>query len=93
MNEATFIDFLQNAVWLIILLSAPLLLVNLVVGIAISIFQAVTQIQESTLTFVPKILASFLVLAITGPWMTQMIVQYSHQVFQQLATIAQAEKK
>jgi flagellar biosynthetic protein FliQ len=93
MTETAFIDLLQNAVWLIILLSAPLLLVNLVVGIAISIFQAVTQIQESTLTFVPKILASFLVLVITGPWMTQMIVQYSTQVFHQLAVIAQAEKK
>lgn len=93
MNEAAFIDLLQNAVWLIILLSAPLLLVNLIVGIAISIFQAVTQIQESTLTFVPKILASFLTLVIAGPWMTQMIVQYSTKVLHQLVVVAQAEKK
>lgn len=93
MSQTAFIDLLQNAVWLIILLSAPLLLVNLLVGIAISIFQAVTQIQESTLTFVPKILASFLVLVITGPWMTQMIVQYSTELLHQLTVIAQAEKK
>ena len=93
MTEAAFIDLLQNAVWLIILLSAPLLLANLVVGIAISIFQAVTQIQESTLSFVPKILASFLVLVITGPWMTQMILQYSNQVFHKLVVLAQASKQ
>ncbi|HEY9746743.1 MAG TPA: flagellar biosynthesis protein FliQ [Oculatellaceae cyanobacterium] len=92
MSEAVFIDLLQQTVWLIILLSAPLLLVNLMVGIAISIFQAVTQIQESTLTFVPKILASFLVLVLTGPWMTQMIVQYTNQVFTQLAALSKPEK-
>jgi flagellar biosynthetic protein FliQ len=93
MNEATFIDLLQNAVWLVILLSAPLLIINLVVGLAISIFQAVTQIQESTLTFVPKLLATFLVLVVAGPWMTQMIVDYSHHIFQQLIEVAQAPKK
>jgi flagellar biosynthetic protein FliQ len=93
MSEATFIDLLQNAVWLVILLSAPLLLINLVVGLAISIFQAVTQIQESTLTFVPKLLATFLVLVLAGPWMTQMVVDYSHHIFQQLIEVAQAPKK
>jgi flagellar biosynthetic protein FliQ len=93
MSEATFIDLLQNAVWLVILLSAPLLLINLVVGLGISIFQAVTQIQESTLTFVPKLLATFLVLVLAGPWMTQMIVDYSQHVFHQLIEVAQAPKR
>jgi flagellar biosynthesis protein FliQ len=93
MNEALFIDLLQNAVWLIILLSAPLLLVNLIVGLAISIVQAVTQIQESTLTFVPKVLATFLVLVLAGPWMTQMVVDYSQRIFHQLVEVAQAPKK
>ncbi|MCE3235911.1 MAG: fliQ [Vampirovibrio sp.] len=93
MNEAVFIDLLQNAVWLIILLSAPLLMINLVVGLAISIVQAVTQIQESTLTFVPKVLATFLVLVLAGPWMTQMVVDYSSRIFQQLIEVAQAPKK
>jgi flagellar biosynthesis protein FliQ len=93
MNEAVFIDLLQNAVWLVILLSAPLLIVNLVVGLAISIFQAVTQIQESTLTFVPKVLASFLVLVLAGPWMTQMVVDYSSRIFHQLVEVAQQPKK
>lgn len=93
MNESTFIDLLQNAVWLIILLSAPLLIINLVVGLAISILQAVTQIQESTLTFVPKVLASFLVLVLCGPWMTQMVVDYADRVFHQLVDVAQAPRK
>lgn len=93
MTESAFIDLLQHAVWLVILLSAPLLLVNLVVGLGISIFQAVTQIQESTLSFVPKLLATFLVLVLAGPWMTQMVVEYSAQMFQQLIEVAQAPKK
>jgi flagellar biosynthetic protein FliQ len=93
MSEAAFIDFLQGAVWLVLLLSAPLLLVNLIVGVGISIFQAVTQIQEATVTFVPKLLASFLVLVLVGPWMTQMLINYSNQIFHQLIEVAQAERK
>ncbi|MEM0951244.1 MAG: flagellar biosynthesis protein FliQ [Cyanobacteria bacterium P01_H01_bin.74] len=92
MSERLFNDALQNAVWLIILLSAPLLLVNLIVGVVISIMQAVTQIQEATLTFVPKVLATFLILVLVAPWMTQMIVDYSNRVFNQLVDIA-AQKK
>ena len=93
MTEAAFIDLLQNAIWLIILLSAPLLLANLMVGVAISIFQAVTQIQEATLTFVPKLLASFLVLVLAGPWMTQLVLDYSNRVFEQLIEVATAPRK
>lgn len=93
MDEKAFIDLLQGAVWLVILLSAPLLVVNMVVGLAISIFQAVTQIQESTLTFVPKILASLLVLVLVGPWMTQLMVDYSNQIFEQLTATANAVRK
>jgi flagellar biosynthetic protein FliQ len=87
MTESAFIDFLQRALWLILILSAPILVVNLLVGIAISIFQAVTQIQESTLTFVPKLLTSFLCMVILGPWMTRMIISYGQEVFQQLVVM------
>ena len=68
-------------------------LVNLVVGVAVSIFQAVTQIQESTLSFVPKLLASFLILVLAGPWMTQMILDYSNRIFITLNEVAQAPRK
>lgn len=87
MNETAFIDLLQNAVWLVILLSAPLLVINLAVGLAISIFQAVTQIQEATLTFVPKMLATLLVLVLTGPWMTRMVLDYSVRLFQRMVEL------
>jgi flagellar biosynthesis protein FliQ len=90
MTEAAFIDFLQRALWLILILSAPTLVVNLIVGIAISIFQAVTQIQESTLTFVPKLLTSFVCLAVLGPWMTRMTIEYGQQIFQQLIEMGQS---
>ena len=59
MDQVFVIDTIQRMVWFIILLSAPILVVSMVVGLGISMLQAVTQIQESTLTFVPKILAAF----------------------------------
>jgi flagellar biosynthetic protein FliQ len=90
MTEAAFIDLLQRALWLILLLATPILAVNLLVGVAISIFQAVTQIQEATLTFVPKLLASFLTLVLLGPWMTRMVVSYSGEVFQHLVEMARS---
>jgi flagellar biosynthetic protein FliQ len=93
MTESAFIDLLQNALWLIILLSAPMLLVNLMVGVSISIFQAVTQIQEASLSFVPKLLASFLILILAGPWMTQMVLDYSNRIFDTLIEVAKAPKK
>jgi flagellar biosynthetic protein FliQ len=93
MTESAFIDLLQNALWLIILLSAPMLLVNLMVGVSISIFQAVTQIQEASLSFVPKLLASFLILILAGPWMTQVVLDYSNRIFDTLIEVAKAPKK
>lgn len=84
MTETQFIDLLQQTVWLMLLLSAPILLSSLVVGVIISIFQAVTQIQESTLAFVPKILISMLVLLLTGPWMVQTMITHTQHFFETL---------
>lgn len=89
MTPAQFTDLLQQTVWLILLLSAPILVTSMVVGIGISIFQAVTQIQEATLTFVPKILASLLVFVLTGPWLVETMVNYSVQLFDALLQFAQ----
>ena len=69
MSEQQVIDIARRAVFLIIECSAPLLIISLVVGLIISIFQTVTSIQEQTLTFVPKILAVFLTIMICGSWM------------------------
>ena len=66
----------QQGLDMLLLVSAPLLLTVLVVGLVISIFQAATQINESTLSFVPKVVAAVAVLAIAGPWMLTMLVEY-----------------
>ena len=69
MTDADVLDITQDMVWCILKCAAPLLLVSLIVGLIISIFQTVTSIQEQTLTFVPKILAVFAVMLLAGAWM------------------------
>jgi flagellar biosynthetic protein FliQ len=69
---------------MIIIISAPILLIALGVGLIVSVFQAMTQIQEQTLAFVPKILAVFLSIVIFGPWMLTMLLDYTRDLFQQL---------
>lgn len=69
-------DIARDALFLIIEVSLPVLLISLIVGLIISIFQTVTSIQEQTLTFVPKIIAVFLGLMIFGPWMMQNMVDF-----------------
>ncbi len=66
----------QNALWMLLMVAAPILLVILVVGVVISVLQAATQINESTLSFVPKILAAVATLALAGPWMLTQLVEY-----------------
>ncbi|MDO9286385.1 MAG: flagellar biosynthesis protein FliQ [Aquabacterium sp.] len=66
----------QQGLYMLLLVSAPILLTVLVVGLVISIFQAATQINETTLSFVPKVVAAVAVLAIAGPWMLTMLVEY-----------------
>ena len=70
-------EMTSNALFLIIKVSLPVLLVSLVVGLIISIFQTVTSIQEQTLTFVPKIVCVFLALVLMGSWMMNNIVEYT----------------
>jgi flagellar biosynthetic protein FliQ len=69
----------QNGLYMLLMISAPILIVVLVVGLVISVFQAATQINEQTLSFVPKVLAAVAVLAIAGPWMMTMLVDYIRQ--------------
>jgi flagellar biosynthetic protein FliQ len=66
----------QQGLYMLLLVSAPVLLTVLVVGLVISIFQAATQINEATLSFVPKVVAAVVVLAVAGPWMLTMLVEY-----------------
>jgi flagellar biosynthesis protein FliQ len=66
----------QQGLWMLLMVSAPVLLAVLAVGLVVSVFQAATQINEATLSFVPKVLAAVAVLAIAGPWMLQTLVDY-----------------
>ncbi|MDI3327189.1 MAG: flagellar biosynthesis protein FliQ [Alicyclobacillaceae bacterium] len=75
----------QQALKVAFLLSLPFLGFTLAVGLLISIFQAVTQIQEPTLTFLPKLLAVFAVMLLLGPWMLHMMLDYAQGIFGQLA--------
>lgn len=76
MNEEMVITLLRETLYLIIKVSAPMLLVSLVVGLVLSILQTVTSIQEQTLTFVPKLLSIFLVIMICGDWILTSISDY-----------------
>ena len=84
MTQNAFLDVIRHALTLTLMLSAPVLGFGLAVGLAVSIFQAVTQINEMTLAYIPKILAVFLALAIFGPWMLQMMLSFSSNIFMQL---------
>lgn len=80
MNEL-FIRIAQEGLWLILLLSLFPLLASLIVGLLVSLFQALTQIQEQTLTFVPKIIATIIVIMITAPWMLKLLEAFGKEAF------------
>lgn len=79
------VDFIAGimaeTVWTTLLLAAPVLIVGLVVGVGISLFQAVTQVQEMTLVFVPKIVACLFAFVAALPWMINLIVAFTHNIF------------
>ncbi len=79
---------MAEAIKITLLVSAPMLLVGLLVGLAISVFSAVTQIQEMTLTFVPKIVAVFMALLFTLPWVIEKLTTYTINLFNSIPMIA-----
>jgi flagellar biosynthetic protein FliQ len=81
MNRDTVVSLTVDAMELAMKIGLPLLLAGLFVGLVISIFQAVTQIQEQTLTFIPKILATAAVIIIGGPWMLDQLILYTHDLY------------
>ena len=76
----------QQGLYMLLLVSAPVLITVLVVGLVISVLQAATQINEATLSFVPKVVAAVAVLAIAGPWMLTMLVEYIQRTLLALPT-------
>ncbi|MBN1309550.1 MAG: flagellar biosynthesis protein FliQ, partial [Chitinispirillaceae bacterium] len=81
MNAAEVIDIGRDALIVTLLLAGPMLIAGLLVGLLVGVFQAVTQIHEMTLTFIPKILVMLLVFLTTLPWMLLKLVEYSAAVF------------
>lgn len=81
MNENLLIDVAREAIMKVILVSAPMLLIALIVGLLVSIFQTVTSIQEQTLAFIPKIIAVFISLLIFGPWLLNQMVELVNTLF------------
>ena len=81
MTPGTVMEIGRQAIEVTLIIAAPILLTALIVGLVISIFQAATQINESTLQFVPKLVAMFVVLILLGPWMLQYLIDYIQRLF------------
>jgi flagellar biosynthesis protein FliQ len=87
MNTEAIIIIMRQALMLVLLLSAGPMLVSLLVGLLVSIFQATTQIQEQTLSYVPKLITVFLTIAILGPWMLRQAVQFAQTILNSIALV------
>jgi flagellar biosynthetic protein FliQ len=87
MTPQSVITIGQQALYVMLVLSAPLLLVALVVGLVVSILQAATQINEMTLSFIPKLVAMVAALVIAGPWMITYYVEYVRRLFESIPSV------
>lgn len=87
MSEIVIMTIVKKALVVGLMIAGPILIISLVVGLIISIFQATTQIQEQTLTFVPKLIAIILILVLGGPWMLNKLVMLTTELFQSISTI------
>lgn len=81
MSESVYLQLCQQAIWIATQLIGPLLLASTIVGLSVSLFQAVTSINEMTLTFIPKLAVSGVILILLGPWMLHLIIDYSSRLF------------
>ncbi|GIX22638.1 MAG: flagellar export apparatus protein FliQ [Gammaproteobacteria bacterium] len=84
MTPEDAIELMRQALWMLLLVSAPLLLSALFVGLLVGMFQAATQINEMTLSFIPKIVVVFLMLLVAGPWLLQSMIDFSRRLFMEI---------
>jgi flagellar biosynthetic protein FliQ len=84
MNNGDMLKLAQDAIRTVIFTAAPMLLISLVVGLVVSVIQAVTQIQEATLAFVPKIVAVFISLLLFGPWIIKLMTQFAGDLLENI---------
>ncbi len=87
MTPEMAVDICRKAVQTILMAAAPMLLIGMVIGLLVSIFQAATQINEQTLTFVPKIVAVFVTLVLFGPWLIKLLLLFTVGLFDIMATL------
>lgn len=87
MSPEMVITIIQKAFEVMLLLGGPLLLSGLVIGLIISVFQAATQINEATLSFIPKLLVTFIVAVLAGPWMLSVIMDYTIRLYQSIPSM------
>ena len=85
MNEADALELLHSAIWTILLAAGPAVVAAMVVGVAIALIQALTQVQEVTLTFIPKIVAILLVTALTGSFIGSQIFAFANETYSHIA--------
>ncbi len=86
--ETQLIQIFREALYLVLLVSAPPVLSSMFIGLLVSVFQATTQIQEQTLTFVPKIIGVFISLVIAGPWIGEQLIRFTKLLFETIATVS-----
>jgi flagellar biosynthetic protein FliQ len=87
MSHALVVDLARNAIMLALLIAGPMLIVALIVGLTVSVLQAVTQIQEQTLAFVPKLVGVSAVFLLALPWVIQLLVKYTTELFRSLPSL------
>lgn len=87
MDQDTVINLATQAMTLAVEVAGPMLLAGLVIGLVVSIFQAITSIQEQTLTFIPKIIALAVIIVVLGPWMLRQVVDYTENLYQSIPTL------
>ena len=87
MNEATILELAREAIIVLIQVSGPLMIISLVVGLVISLFQALTQIQEQTLTFVPKIIILFVALLVLLPFMLSTLITFTERLIDRIISL------
>lgn len=86
MNEADALDLVQSAIWTVILASGPAIAAAMAIGIIIALFQALTQVQEMTLTFVPKIVVIFVMIALTAPFIGSQLYSFTEMIYARIET-------
>lgn len=87
MTQDTIIDLSQQALYVVVSLAAPMLISALVIGLIVGMFQAATQINEMTLSFIPKLFILVVALMVAGPWMLQLLINFTQRLYMSIPTL------